>query len=53
MPHLIGVAVGAFADPSFPMPEQAVFTSDKHDWLDLPEEITAWPVLPPASMPRD
>jgi len=53
MPHLIGVAVGAFADPGFPMPEQAVFTSEKHHWLDLTEEMAAWPGLPPASTPRD
>jgi hypothetical protein len=38
MPELIGVAVGAFADPSFPMPEQSVWTKDKHHWLELPEE---------------
>jgi hypothetical protein len=53
MPQLIGVAVGAFADASFPMPEQAVFTSEKHGWLDLPEEMITYPVLPPVSMPRD
>lgn len=53
MPQLIGVAVGAFADPGFPMPEQAVFTSEKHDWLDLPEGMTTYAVLPPASMPRE
>jgi hypothetical protein len=34
MPHLIGVAVGAFGDPSFPMPEQAVWASERHDWLN-------------------
>ena len=50
LPHLIGVAVGAFADPSFPMPEQAVFVSEKHDWLALPDAITTWPILPPTSM---
>jgi len=53
LPHLIGVAVGAFADPSFPMPEQAVFVSEKHDWLALPDAITTWPVLPPTSMAGD
>jgi hypothetical protein len=53
LPNLIGVAVGAFADPSFPMPEQAVFVSEKHDWLALPDAITTWPILPPTSMPRD
>jgi len=35
------------------MPEQAVFVSEKHDWLALPEAITTWPILPPTSMPRD
>ena len=36
LPDRIGVAVGAFADPSFPAPEQAVFTADQHHWLALP-----------------
>jgi hypothetical protein len=36
MPGLVGVAIGAFADPTFPMPEQSVWTGDKHDWFDLP-----------------
>lgn len=53
MPYLIGVAAGAFADPSFPMPEQSVFTSGKHHWLDLPEEIATWPGLPPAGTAAD
>ena len=41
MPHLSGVAVGAFADPDFPMPEQAVWCEDRHAWLDLPPAIAA------------
>lgn len=41
LPHLIGVAVGAFADRDFPMPEQAVWREDRHHWLELPEAITA------------
>jgi hypothetical protein len=36
MPDRIGVALGAFADPSFPAPEQSVWTHDKHAWLTLP-----------------
>jgi len=32
-PDLVGVAVGSFADPSFPRPEQSVWTKDKHAWL--------------------
>lgn len=50
MPHLIGVAVGAFADPAFPMPEQAVWASKRHEWLILPDKLpvhAANPVRPP------
>lgn len=36
LPHLIGVAAGAFADRDFPMPEQAVWAEQRHVWLDLP-----------------
>jgi hypothetical protein len=36
MPERIGVALGAFADPNFPAPEQSVWTHDKHAWLILP-----------------
>ena len=40
MPDRIGVALGAFADPAFPAPEQSVWTHDKHAWLSLPESMT-------------
>nr|WP_291709871.1 GFA family protein [Bradyrhizobium sp.] len=40
LPHLIGVAVGALADPSFPQPQQSVWTDMKHAWLGLPKDIT-------------
>ena len=39
LPGLIGVAVGAFADPAFPMPARTVWTENKHDWLPFPETI--------------
>ncbi|ALC12707.1 GFA family protein [Sphingopyxis sp. 113P3] len=39
MPHLLGIAAGAFADPGFPRPEQAVWCEDKHDWLELPAQL--------------
>jgi hypothetical protein len=39
MPDLVGVAIGGFADPDFPMPEQSVWTGDKHHWVDLPEAM--------------
>lgn len=41
LPHLIGVAAGAFADLGFPMPAQAVWSENRHMWLELPAEITA------------
>lgn len=37
MPHLVGVAVGAFADPDFPIPTQAVWAAEKHGWIAFPE----------------
>lgn len=48
MPHLIGVAVGAFGDPAFPQPEQSVFTTHKHAWLGLPDEMRILATIPPA-----
>lgn len=47
MPHLIGVAVGAFGDPDFPPPEQSVWTKDKHGWLRLLDGIPAFELNPP------
>lgn len=34
-PGMIAVAVGAFADPAFPAPTQAVYAQDRHPWVDL------------------
>jgi hypothetical protein len=53
MPGLIGVAVGAFADPGFPRPEQSVWTRDKHAWLSLPEDMAQFEVNPPPRAPSD
>jgi hypothetical protein len=39
LPDRIGVAVGAFADPSFRAPDQSVWTKDKHHWVTLPPEV--------------
>ena len=47
MPLLIGVGVGAFADPVFPGPEQSVWTQNKHVWLPLPEGMAAFEQNPP------
>jgi hypothetical protein len=32
-PDLLAVAVGAFGDPAFPAPAQAVFTEHRHKWV--------------------
>jgi hypothetical protein len=52
-PQLIGVAVGAFADPSFPAPQQSVWTHGKHGWLCLPEDVQVVAATPPPREPPD
>jgi hypothetical protein len=39
LPDLIAVAIGAFADPSFPAPTVSVYESRRHPWLSLPEAM--------------
>jgi hypothetical protein len=34
-PDMIGVAVGSFADPSFPAPSQAVYGQHRHPWFEF------------------
>jgi hypothetical protein len=36
-PDLVGVPVGAFADPSFPAPQYAVYVSRRHPWAGMPD----------------
>ncbi|MDF0699306.1 GFA family protein [Rhizobium sp. MC63] len=36
-PNLRIVAVGAFADPTFPAPLVSVYERSRHDWLQLPD----------------
>jgi hypothetical protein len=38
-PDLIAVAVGAFADPSFPPPTVSVYDSRRHPWVALADTI--------------
>ena len=49
MPDLLGIALGAFADPKLPQPTQSVWTRDKHHWLALPEGMTEFEL---SSAPR-
>ena len=37
--RFVGVAVGAFADPAFPPPEDSVYDCRRHPWVRLPEGI--------------
>jgi hypothetical protein len=37
LPGMVAVAVGAFADPKFPAPSQAVFGEHRHEWVVAPE----------------
>lgn len=47
MPALVGVAFGGFADPDFPMPDQAVWAEEGHDWLGLPGSVVSFARNPP------
>jgi hypothetical protein len=35
LPTLIGVAVGALADPNYPAPVRSVFEQSKHIWVQI------------------
>ena len=38
-PDMVSVAVGAFADPTFPPPVRTVWTMSKHGWLAFPDGV--------------
>jgi hypothetical protein len=40
VPDAIAVAIGAFADPTFPPPTVSVYGSRRHPWVSLPDSIT-------------
>ena len=39
MPGLIGVPVGAFADPTFPPPTFSVYEARRHAWVKVPDSV--------------
>jgi hypothetical protein len=49
MPALVGVALGAFADPDFPAPTQSVATAEKCTWLSLPDDVVQFAAYPPGT----
>jgi len=38
-PDVVGVPVGAFADPEFPPPRFSVYESRRHAWVDIPGSV--------------
>lgn len=38
-PGIVGVTVGAMADPAFPRPLRSVYEQSKHHWVELPASI--------------
>ncbi|WP_448115670.1 GFA family protein [Mesorhizobium amorphae] len=45
-PGMVGVAVGAFADPAFAPPALSVFEQSKHDWVQLDGTVEHFECLP-------
>jgi hypothetical protein len=39
VPDAIAVAIGAFADPTFPPPTISVYDSRRHPWVSLPDTV--------------
>ena len=45
-PGYVAIAIGTFADPSFPPPTIAVWEESRHPWVTLPPDI------PPKRVPK-
>jgi hypothetical protein len=39
IPGMVGVPVGAFADPEFPQPGVSIYEERRHGWVGVPEGI--------------
>jgi len=48
-PEVVGIAVGCFADPSFPIPSFSIYNKRRHDWVSNPQGDPAFAVLPPSN----
>jgi len=42
-PGVVGIPVGAFADPDFPAPVRSVWEQAMHPWVGLPDGIQHYP----------
>lgn len=38
----VAVAIGAFADPAFPPPQDSVYECRRHGWVRLPDNVNAY-----------
>jgi hypothetical protein len=55
-PGIIGVAVGAFADPSFPAPSRSIFEESRHSWVEFGHALARFrrgPLPAPADLLRE
>jgi hypothetical protein len=43
LPSMIGVAVGALADPDYPAPGRSVFEQSKHHWVQIDGVVEHFP----------
>ncbi|MBZ9656766.1 GFA family protein [Phyllobacterium sp. 2063] len=43
----VSVAVGTFADPNFPPPQDSVYECRRHSWVQLPPGVNAYEKDPP------
>lgn len=46
LPDQVMVAVGAFADPTFPAPARTVWAKSRHPWLAFPDDVPSYPEAP-------
>jgi len=42
-PGIIGIAVGAFADPSFPAPSRSIYEVSRHSWVEFGHDLAHSP----------
>ena len=42
-PNVIGIALGAFADPSFPAPTVSIWEQTQHPWVGFDHELEHYP----------
>ena len=43
-PDMIGIALGALADPAFPPPARSVYERSRHAWIGLPDTMPRHPM---------